>query len=194
MKRRRAFLFSLALLGLSAGPLLPVRADETPDYLRKEPTVHDRIYAFEHRILPAWVHQSEGAFYADLEQGHHEQLTETATKLGGSDFAAGIKIRRIDEPAGFLITFPAPQTMPECYFAAVLKDGGQYRYVTLELTEDLFNDGTKTCLCEWSRDGSHLNFGPRKFADEASFLAELKDRAGQKAAPKPAASFFPPKS
>jgi hypothetical protein len=54
-----------------------------------------------------------------------------------------------------------------------LKDGSQYHYVTLEIDEDILGNGTKAFLCEWTSDGSHLDYGPRKFDDEAHFLSEL---------------------
>ncbi|HZP59492.1 MAG TPA: hypothetical protein VFB27_04135 [Opitutaceae bacterium] len=192
MRRFPAIVFFLAASAAITGRFSPfLRADEPTDYLRKEPTAHDRIYTFEHGILPGWVHKSNGAFYDDLAQGQTGQLVKAGAQVVGDDFAAGIKVRKIDDPAGFLITFPQPKDMTECYFAAVLKNGEQYRYVTLELTEDLLNDGTKTCLCEWSPEGDHLNFGPRKFADEANFIAELKERAGDKSPPAPAAVTSP---
>ncbi|MDE3083875.1 MAG: hypothetical protein KGJ37_01480 [Verrucomicrobiota bacterium] len=194
MKIPRMFLLWLPLIGSMTFLLLPASAQEPAGSNSKEPTAQQRVYYFEHRILPAWVHKSDGAFFSDLEQGDTKRLTEVAAELVGKDFAGEIKVRRIDAPTGILIVFPKPKKMPECFFAAVLKDGQHYRYVTLELTDDLFGDGTKSCLCEWSSGGDHLNFGPRKFTDEASFLSELKDRSHKETNPSPAAVTSPPKS
>lgn len=176
MKPRRLFLFTLSLFGSMACSPCPALADAPADPGQTKPTVHDQVYAFEHKLLPGWVHKSEGAFYSDLEKGETKQLFEAATEIVGKDFADGIKIRKINLPDGILITFPKPNEAPECFYAAVLKDGSEYHYVTLELSEIFLSDGTKSFLCEWASDGSHLDFGPRKYDDEAHFLSELGDR------------------
>jgi hypothetical protein len=191
MKSRRSLLIALSLIGGMALLPRPAWADASAKPNLKEPTESDRVYYFEHKLLPAWVHKSEGAFYSDLGQGDTKRLTDAATEIIGKDFADGIKIRKIDKPDGVLITFPKPKEPPECFFAAVLKDGSQYHYMTLELDEDIMGNGTKAFLCEWASDGGHLDYGPRKFADEAHFLSELGDRL-QKVTPQaPAATPTP---
>ena len=191
MKPRRFVLVALSLIGSLALSPRPARADGPADPSQAKAAVHDRVYYFEHKILPAWVHKSEGAFYADLVQGDTKKLTEAATEIIGKDFADGIKIRKIDKSDGVLITFPKPKEAPECFFAAVLKDGSAYHYVTLELGENLLNDGTQTFFCERASNGSHLDFGPRKFADEAHFLSELEDRQKKNTPQAPAAILTP---
>src|SRR5579862_539847 len=195
MKPRRFFLIVLSLIGGMAFAPRPARAEAPADPSQAKPTAHDRVYYFEHKIVPAWVHKSEGAFYSDLEHGETKQLFETAMEIVGKDFADGIKIRKIDKPDGVLITFPKPREAPECFFAAILKDGSAYHYVTLELGEDMMGDGSKTFLCEWASDGSHLDFGPRKYDDEARFLSELEDRRKKgpdRAPPAAPTSHMPP--
>jgi hypothetical protein len=191
MKTCRSLLIALSLIGsLSFLPHFAL-ADAPANPGQKEPTAQERVYHFEHKLLPAWVHKSEGAFYADLAQGDTKRLTEAATEIIGKDFADGIKIRKIEKPDGVLITFPKPKEAPECFFAAVLKDGSEYHYVTLELGENILDDGAKTFLCEWSSEGSHLDFGPRKYDDEAHFLSELEVRVEKGTPPKPGAILTP---
>ncbi|HXA80740.1 MAG TPA: hypothetical protein VNV14_05660 [Opitutaceae bacterium] len=177
MKTCRSLLIALSLIGsLSFLPHFAL-ADAPANPPQKEPTESDRVYYFEHKLLPNWVHKSEGAFYSDLAQGNTKQLTDAATEIIGKDFSDGIKIRKIDKTDGILITFPKPKEPPQCFFAAVLKDGSEYHYVTLELGEDITGDGSsKAFLCEWANNGDHLDFGPRKYNDEAHFLSELEDR------------------
>lgn len=63
-------------------PILPIvffaaicMADETKP--QSEPTEHDRIYHFQHGILPNWTHGSEGKFYEDLLNGkYNRQIKE----------------------------------------------------------------------------------------------------------------------
>jgi hypothetical protein len=191
MKTCRSFLIALSLIGSVAFSPRLALAEAPASPSQPEPTAHQRIYYFEHKILPAWVHKSEGAFYSDLGHGETQQLTDTATRVIGKDFANGIKIRKIDKPDGFLIAFPKPKEAPECFFAAVLKDGSEYHYVTLELGEDIVGDGAKTFLCEWASDGRHLDYGPRKFDDEAHFLSELEDRLKKDTPQAPAAILTP---
>ena len=58
-----------------------------------------------------------------------------------------------------------------------MKEGGEYRYFTLEKTEDLFGEGNKSVFGEWSNDGArHRYIRACKYDDEESFLKEL---AGQ---------------
>jgi hypothetical protein len=191
MKTCRSLLIALSLIGSLSFSPRPAWADAPAGPAQKEPAEHQQVYYFEHKLLPGWVHNSDGAFYSDLGQGKPRQMYEAATQIIGKDFADGIKIRKIDKPDGFLITFPKPKEAPECFFAAVLKDGSQYHYVTLELGEDLLSDGSKTFLCEWASDGSHLDFGPRKFDDEAHFLSELEDRLQKGTPQKPGAIQIP---
>ncbi len=188
-------LFRICLLLLISGVAFPFRAvfalEEPASSTQQGPTPHQRAYYFEHKLLPLWVHKTNGAFFDDLQHGEIQKLTEAATQIAGKDFAGGIHVRKISELTDtVLIVFPAPRETPECFFAAVQKTGAQYRYFTLESGEDILSNGTKSFLCEWSGDGRHLDFGPRKFDDEASFISELKNRSNKT----PAATFSPPES
>lgn len=150
-----------------------------------------KIYSFEHRALPKWTHGSNGAFYDDLARSHPEQLIKTADELLGPDFGSAIRLRVLTEPEAVLIVFPAPTKPPHCYFAAVAKTKGGFRYITAEKCEDLLGEGLKAALGEWTAEGAHRLLGFSKDASEAWFvrrLGELLSTAENPDAPsKPAA-------
>ncbi|MCX6953519.1 MAG: hypothetical protein NTV51_15320 [Verrucomicrobia bacterium] len=144
-----------------------------------EPSLGQRIYHFEHRLLPKWTHQSNGAFFADLSSVGAAPLLAPATDIVSKEFAEKLAVRALPERSQVLVTFPKPTEIAHCYFAIIEKTGETFRYITLELTEDLFEDGTKAVVGEWTADGSHKNRGPRKYADAERFLAELAPKPTQ---------------
>jgi hypothetical protein len=73
-----------------------------------------------------------------------------------------------DDIVAACITLPQPTEMPEAYFAAFVHRPASEdpldskrsftRYFTLEYGQRI--DGSpRTVLCEWTADGSHLNYG-----------------------------------
>ncbi|GEM_PF-2781511 len=90
-----------------------------PDAISKTdqgPSLKDRIYFFQHRLLPGWTFNSDGAFYKDLMSGNEIRVKAAATEMVSPEFAEGISIKPINESKGVLITFPKPDNMPDCYF------------------------------------------------------------------------------
>lgn len=161
------------LLGLCLGVLLlsPLAA---PVARATDDERHRRVYQFEHRLLPAWTHQSDGAFYRDLAAGHAEQLIKAAHEIVGSDFATALRLRSLTEPAAVLITFPAPAEVPQCFFAAVVKTESGFRYLTAEKALDLENTGIRAALCEWSAEGSHALMNFTTEVSEEWFLKAIR--------------------
>lgn len=140
-------------------------------------TPQQRVYYFQHRLLPRWTHESEGAFPNDLEKGNTAGLVRVATEMVGQEFAAALRIKTLTEPAGALIIFVKPTQVTECYASAVLRDEAGFRYFTLELAEDYMKQGIKTFLCEWTNKSgelSHANLGARSYTDEEHFVADLR--------------------
>ncbi|MFI5335901.1 MAG: hypothetical protein ACHQ5A_03910 [Opitutales bacterium] len=188
--QRLVWITILALGGLAAG----IRADE-PKPAQSAPaeqkpaelTPLQRHYYFEHQLLPRWTHGSKGAFYADLVQGRTERLIEAATEIVGREFAAALKVRPLTAPEGVLLVFPRPDEVPECFAAAVLRDGDGFRYFTLEKGEDIMKDGTKAFLCEWRKQEGkpfHANLGPRHYDDAEKFVEELRQITAKPVTPK----------
>lgn len=171
MHRSTSLLISLLAFALFISPVL--RAQNK----NQEPTPKQRMYYFEHRLLPKWVFGSNGAFYEDLQSGHSEKLKAAAASVVGKEFADKLQVEVQPNKHEVLITFDPPKDMPMCYFILIDKTEAGFSFRTLELTEDTFNKGIKTMVCGWAADGSHQNFGPRKYIDAASFLAEPKDRS-----------------
>ena len=148
-------------------------ADDTTT--QSAPSRHDRIYYFQHRVLPKWTHESEGEFYKSLLNGNYDILLETASKIVGEEFSNQISIKRHNDVKGVLLTFPTPVEPPECYFIFISKDDNKYRLFTYEKTADLFSTGNKGVIGEWSSEGKHKNLGPRKYEDAEHFIQDLKD-------------------
>lgn len=140
----------------------------------KEVTMGQRIYYFQHRLLPKWTHESNGMFFHDLMNGHFERLIAAAKNIVGEEFAKQIEVQKYAEAGGVLIRFPRPTVAPECFFVYIVKTESGFRFHTYEKTVDLYGSGDKGVVGEWSADGKHLNFGPRKYEDSDSFVSELQ--------------------
>ena len=91
------------------------------DASSKEPTPHQKIYSFEHRLMPRWTHQTKGAFYEDIRKGLPSQLVSAARKIAGDEFARQIAVSNTDAPEGVLVTFQEPEDAPLCFFAFIMK-------------------------------------------------------------------------
>lgn len=137
----------------------------------RHPTLHDKVYHFEHRLLPGWTYKSQGEFFTDLQKGQWERMKAAAKEIVGQDFADQLVVKTVSD-SRVLIGFAKPKEMAECYFVLIVKEGESFRFFTLELTEDLFGDGSKTVVGGWSEDGGHSNFGSRKYDDQHHFLAD----------------------
>lgn len=135
---------------------------------------HKRLYYVQHRLLRDLSFQSRGLFFADLESGKIERIQGVLTEILG-ERAKDIRFEYFKEGSLALITFPEPQQTVDCYFVAVVKVDGGYRYFTLEKTEDIMGLGIKACLCEWTSEGSHLNLGSTKSSDQAAFLQQVRE-------------------
>lgn len=177
----RCFKWILVMCVLVAAAVSVKSADDKPE--TKEPTRHQRIYYFEHRLLPRWTFESDGRFYEDLKAGKLDRLKDAAGKIVDKEFAAKIVVSGDASPAQVMITFDPPSDSPLCYYVILKKSGGGYGFYTLERTEDLMGIGVKTMVCGWSPEGSHNNYGGRKYTDAATFSSEI-EKMGD---PKPSA-------
>ncbi|MBS1196972.1 MAG: hypothetical protein H6R18_757 [Proteobacteria bacterium] len=142
----------------------------------KEPTMKDRIYFFQHRLIPQWTHQSGGAFFNDLNAGKSEKLIEAATKIVSPEFAAAISVKKYPDKNGILIRFAVPVEVPQCYFAYIYKDKNDNKFslYTYEKTLDLLKEGNKGVVGLWSAEGGHSNLGARTYEDPESFVGEVQ--------------------
>ena len=159
----------LTLFWFAALPLFSATDGTKP----AEPTFHQKVYYFEHQLLPEWTHQTKGEFFSDLSKGKLDRITEAATDIVGKDFAQKLSVRTLPGSSRVLIKFEEPGEPPLCFFALVEKRGDAFRYFTLERTEDIFEDGTRSVFGEWDGQGAHMNLGTRKYSDEEHFLADI---------------------
>lgn len=164
----RFLVFCTALLAINGASL----AEEPA----KEPTMKERIYFFQHRLIPQWTQQSEGAFFNDLNSGKSEKLIDAATKIVSPAFAAAISIQKYPDENGILIKFAAPVETPQCYYAYIhkSKSGDKFSLYTYEKTLDLLKEGNKGVVGLWSAEGGHSNFGARTYEDQESFVSEVQ--------------------
>lgn len=157
----------VALLGFA-----PAASAAEPAAGQPEPSARDRRYYFEHRLLPKWTHQSGGAFFRDLAANKAGQMLEAAAEIVGREYADSLKVRLLDDPDRILISFLEPQDIALCYHVLLVRLDGAFRFITLEMTEDLLGNGAKSVLGEWTAEGGHLNYGERTYSDGNSFLRE----------------------
>jgi len=165
-----SFLASLATVGTCFAE---------PEKQPGEPSLHQKIYLFQHRLIPQWTHRSNGAFFEDLSNGKHQRLLDVATELVSPNFSNGISIKPYLEKGGVLISFPAPTEPPECYFIYISKGvpNGAFSLFTYEKSRDIFSQGNKGVVGSWAAGGEHGNLGPRNYEDAESFVKEIQGRA-----------------
>ena len=140
---------------------------------KAEPSHHDRIYYFQHRLLPDWVHNSNGQFFSDLESGIHSKILDAAKEIVDVEFSEALRIESIPEKKAHLITFQTPIETPECFFILIKKEDKGFAFYTLEKSFDLFGKGYQSVVGMWTPEGVHLNLGERKYITLDEFLDEI---------------------
>ncbi|MFG6485482.1 hypothetical protein ACG04R_02290 [Roseateles sp. BYS78W] len=195
MRLAIAPLLSLCLLGPCVAADTAAEAPTPPASAASEaakpgPTLHQRVYQLQHRLIPNWVHKSSGAFYTALAVGDLARLREVASELVSPEYAAGIKVTPYPALEGVLIEYPTPQTSPLCYFEFVHVNGKSstgYEIYTYEKTLKLPGlDYGYGVVGRWTPEGAHANMGGRNYQDAESFVRDLKlDKEPSKTAEKP---------
>ena len=127
------------------------------------PSIHQKIYYFEHRLLPHWTYDSQGAFFDDLMNDRIDHFIATATKVVGEEFSKKITIRKYPKSNGLLMTFGTPGKLT--FGVTVKKVEGGFKFFTYEKTVDFFGKGDKGVVGTWSKDNEHGNLGARKYED-----------------------------
>ena len=177
MKLRRWLFLPLLVLAslpiLAADPVAPA-----PPAAAEEPTPHQKLYYFEHRLLPKWTHGTQGAFFEDLLAGSVERLQGAAREIVGPEFAGALAVAAVQAPAGVLLTFAAPAERGDCYFAFIAKVGEGYRFFTYEKAVSITGADIEACIGEWGEDGGHRNFGFSKETSREAFLAAVAGLLG----------------
>ena len=135
----------------------------------KQPSLHQKTYHFQHRLLPNWVHGTKGEFYKDLLAGRSKALMRAASK-----YSQKVSVKTYPKKGGVLLGFQSPIEPTECYFAYISKTPKGFRFFTYEKSVDLFGDGLKGSIGEWHPGARRSNLGFRKYTDENSFLADVQ--------------------
>lgn len=130
-------------------------------------------YVLHHRAMPTWTFESDGAFYADLQANELGRLREVAGELVSPEYAAGIVAAPVQGRDAVVVTFPEPTELTACYFVLIAKDVTGFNYFTYEKTVTLVEEPAVGVIGGWTASGAHLNFGPRNYRDQASFIADV---------------------
>jgi hypothetical protein len=139
---------------------------------QQEPSLNDRIYYFQHRLLPGWTFKSNGAFFKDIMSGDSSKIKAAASKIISPEYAEKISVKPIRESNGVLITFPEPENVPDCYFVLIRQVDNKYMYITYEKTMNIADEGFAGAVCGWSSEGTHSNYGFQKYTDPESFISD----------------------
>jgi hypothetical protein len=94
------------------------------------------------------------------------------TKSISSVHAEFVKIQNRE---AVLVSLPWSTRMLDCPFLCLVlpNDAEPALYLTYEVTVSLDGRGPKCCVCSWSDEGNHINFGHSGPIDRASFLASV---------------------
>ena len=150
-----------------------VHGEGEPEKKENSKSRHDKIYYFQHKVLPAILFASDSVFFADLTNGNYK-IINFAKDIVDEDFAKAMDIQPASNIDAYTITFQEPAQVPECYYALIIKDGTGYSYYTLERGIDMFETGEiPRVLCEWTKDEIHRNYGPREYDDLESFVNDI---------------------
>jgi len=136
----------------------------------------ENIYTLQHKLMPGILFSDKGALmFNDLFTGNTGPFFQMTREPLGSAYASGIKFIPEHHPDFdiVLVSFPAPYTEPSCFHAALVKTGNTFRYVTLEVGNDVEGVKSVSFLCEWTPEFKHLNYGSRRYDDLKSFRTEL---------------------
>lgn len=131
------------------------------------------MYIYEHKVLPQYFYEMKDKFIMALVNGEEEFLHGFLKSLYENEKAEcscskeqfGVKTGRLSEKLMLArIVFPTPQTAPLCYYAYLIFDAEfeKAKYFTLERgasEEEMF-------LCEWNKNGEHINYGTVAFHEE----------------------------
>jgi hypothetical protein len=138
-------------------------------------------YVFAHRVLPGMAHARPELL--DLLRGPEGDdfldhvWRDLHLKAGAPPPAAspGRSRERAGEHEVLLVTMPPPEVCPEAAFVALVPLPAGLRVFALELSVSLRGEPVPWVLGEWTKDGSHLNLGPRGPCTPEAFLAAIRE-------------------
>ncbi len=164
-----------ALLGADSPAGTSAASKEATRPTAATPSTED-IYTFHHRVIPGVLFSDKGSLmFNDLFTGKTGPFIQMVQEPLGAAYSSGIRFatEHHTDYDIVLISFPAPFAEPNCFQAALVKTGNTFRYVTLEVGNDVAGVKTVAFLCEWSSEFKHLNYGARNYNDLKTFRTEL---------------------
>ena len=145
----------------------------------KQPSRNDKMYFFEHKLLPKWLYQSDGVFFEDAKLGVVSRLFSAAHEVVDADFADQLKAKALENSDAILFIFEQPKRVGHCYYAIAQKIGDTYIYTTYEKTLRLNDTEADEKIVgvvgRWAADGKRLNFGGRTYDTAEAFASDILD-------------------
>lgn len=168
----RIFLLIIAVFLSACNSTQRQEVSSTP--MQNEVPTSEKVYFFQHKILPEWTFTTDGKFYEDLLKGDLSHLKMAATEVISSDYAQGISSKIIKDSDSVLIKFPQPKAMSNCFFVLILKNKGEFSFYTYERTMNFGGDDPVIGVVgSWSSEGSHGNLGGRTYSNASDFVSDI---------------------
>lgn len=146
--------------------------DKNKNY-QEEPPLSERIYYFQHKLIPKWVFESNGEFFFDLNNRNPQQLVAAATDIVNAEYANEIIITPITNKSAVSIRFPEPNSFANCYFALIIKKDSAFSYYTYEKSMPFGKEAIFGVVGGWDNEGNHYNYGPRGYMSEEEFIEDV---------------------
>ena len=145
-----------------------------------EEAEHECESCFDEMIECEITEDDIKSLYNSLAIGNPIEWKKILPKYGfGYDFGLrNMKVEKseLSKKAKFLITFPKPKVPPECFYAILYIDKGEYNYYTLELdlgSPKIFETGGGI-ICG-QKGSQHINYGRRCIEDLDEFDKKVQD-------------------
>lgn len=173
----RYLLFTLLfLLGCSSAGTITSPSGSDKEPVQEKLTFSDKVYFLQHRLIRDWVFETDGEFFFDIYNHELAHLIDTTAEVVSPEYAEGLSVKPLVGKDAVLILFPTPETPPHCYYALITKEGDNYHYYTYEKSLDLWGDEVIGALGGWSREGDHMNYGPRSYKTSEAFVQDVLER------------------
>ena len=167
-------------------------------------------YELAHRAIRGYCNGNPGLFFKTMQSPHKarfllemiwDAVCANCDDGGQASFSSSdieIDSYHVNECPCIVFTMPTPANMAEAHFVGIVlhrdtdpewvPDGPRFRYFTLEkgLEKD---DSERTVLCEWTADGTHLNYGDGPETKKDLFIEAITEKLESSTGP--SASYRP---
>lgn len=169
----------IIVIFLSACNSTPNQETTSTPAKKDEVLTSEKVYFFQHKILPEWTFTTEGKFYSDLLKGDLSHLKMAATEVISSDYASGISTKVIKDSNAILIKFPKPKGFANCYFVLITKSEETFQFYTYEKSMKFSTDDPVIGVVgSWTAEGNHGNLGGRTYTQPNDFVSDILRNKG----------------